>query len=448
MKRSLAVALFLLAPVSLAAQSGRETTRLLARADSAFVRRDSVAARTAYDEVLRAEPDHSRALYQRARLHAVGSSEAIRQFQRYTELEPRDAWGFLAYGAALEEAGERAAARAAYVKALELEPRDAEMRAALARVSEVTVPSNGMLAIEPLGRLSGDSDGNRTLRTGVSAAFVVTDSMSFGGAVTRLEVSDDFTRVTGWEGTLFGEWRPRRALHVQARAGAVNIGRSEEGDESREAIWQARLRWRPEHGPALDLRARREPIASTPQLFGTPVVLTEARATVELPLMSVLSVRGMTRLGRLRDPADVNERTTWSAGPVLRFGAVELNGSYARTRYARPSSAGYFAPRSIEAVDASVYLEHYGWWPLTVALDVGGGMERITAHATVPPRANVPGEWERALHAWSQVSWAFAARSELRLELDAYDTRVGEVVAVAPAGWRSGSVALSLSWRP
>jgi hypothetical protein len=446
MRSALVLLLLAVVPASASAQAEGGTARLRARADAAFARHDSASARAAYEALLRLDPAHSRAVYQLGRLQPPGSAAALRLFRRYTELEPADAWGFLALGVAYEDAGERAAARAAYAAALALEPGSPEMRAAAARVASKPART---VALEPVARFSTDSDGNRMTRAGLSGGVAVADSVTVGAALSRLEVSDGFTRVRGLEGTLAAEWRPLRALLLQGRAGALGMGGA--SAVPLEAVGQLRVRWRPERGPAIDVRARREPLTATPQLVAAPVVLSEARATIEVPVVSVLRARGMTRHGRLSAPGEANERTSWSAGPVLRLGTAELAGSWARTTYARPSTAGYFAPRSVEALDAGVYFEHYGWWPVTLVLDAGGGVERVTPHTdrVLPQRPTAAaGEWQRALRLWSQLSWAVTEHGELRLEVEAYETQVGDVVAAGAGGWRWGSVGLSLMWRP
>ncbi|HUH12227.1 MAG TPA: tetratricopeptide repeat protein, partial [Longimicrobiales bacterium] len=129
----LAVALTL--PAALAAQAppAGEVPALLARADSAFERGDSAAAARGYAAVLDADPANSRATYQRARLLPPGSPEAIRLFRRYTALEPDDAWGFIALGQSLLDAGAPADAVAAFAEAERIEPGTREAALGQAR---------------------------------------------------------------------------------------------------------------------------------------------------------------------------------------------------------------------------------------------------------------------------------------------------------------------------
>jgi hypothetical protein len=435
----LLAALLLAPPAGATAQTG-DAAQLLGHADAAFRAGDTAAARAGYEAVLRVEPDNSRAVYQLALLLPAGAADRIRLLRRYTALEPADAWGHVALGEAYEHAGEEAAAREAYATALALAPGDAEIRAAHARLDARA--RRGRLAFAPGGRMTGDSDRNRTARAEISGAITVADGMSVGLAAAHVQVTDGVANVSGWEGVLTGEWQPDRALLVLARAGALAVS-DDAGASAHEPIVHARLRWRPERGPAADVRVRHEPLTGTPRLLATPVVLSEGRAVVELPVLSALHARGHARHGRLRADVEANTRTSFGGGPVLRLTpALELNASGTRLSYARPSAAGYFAPRQVDALDAGLYLEHYGWWPLTLALDIGAGAERVT-------RFGAPaGGWQPALRLWSQLSREFARGGELRLELEAYETQTGEVPEDRPGAWRWGALAFSVHLRP
>jgi uncharacterized membrane-anchored protein len=78
----------LLTPSALTGQQP-DAARSLARADAALRAGDSTAARAAYRQLLRYDPDHSRATYQLAQLEPPGSAEQLRLLRRYTKLEPR-----------------------------------------------------------------------------------------------------------------------------------------------------------------------------------------------------------------------------------------------------------------------------------------------------------------------------------------------------------------------
>lgn len=437
MKR-LALLLWLaLTPAALSAQQDA-AARLLARADAAFEAGDSAAARAAYLELLRLDPEQSRAVFQLARLQPPGSGEQVRLLHRYTELEPQDAWGWASLGDALVDAGDEDAARAAYRRARAHAPDDADIAASLGALQPDASPRR--MTLEPLVRVASDSDGSRLLRTGAAASVTIAARSRIAVDAARLTV-DGTSAVSGWDAGLFGEWRPAAPFLLSARAGMISAQSETGGADVREPTLQARMRWRPQHGPALELRARHEPLTATPELLALPVVLSEARAVVELPLAGPLYARGVGRYGRLRDDVNTNTRLMWGAGPVIRLGpAFELNALVGRSSYAEPSASRYFAPERVDLIDAGFYWEREGD-ALVLALDAGGGIERIT-------RFHEPaGDWARALRLWSQATWWLTPAAALRVEAEAYDTRAGEVV-VAEGAWRWASLGASVVIRP
>jgi tetratricopeptide (TPR) repeat protein len=428
-----------------AAPADAQAPVLTARGDSALARGDTAAARAAYASAVRSDSAASRALYQLGMLQPPGSAAAIALFERYTRLEPDDAWGYLAVGRAHEDAGALDAARAAYAAALRLEPADPEIAAAARRVAGTPAPR---WTVEPVSGATGDSDGNRSLRLGAVAQLTAADSLQIGLAAVRSSVRDGWSGAAAWDLRAAVTYRPLRRLAFEAAAGAMRVQPDASFDGMAfaaarvEPVAAARMRWRPEHGPTLDLRLRHEPLAATPLLLASAVLVSEARATADLPVAGPLRIRGHGRLGSLREPdARTNRRTTWGAGAVLRAqSGAELSALYARTSYTEPSQAGYFAPARIDALDTGVYWEHYDWYPLTLALDAGGGIERITPHD------GPAGAWQPALRLWSLASWRATDRAELRLELEAYRTQVAEV-ATSPGTWQWGSVSLGVVWR-
>ena len=70
---------------------------LIARADSAFAAEDRVLARQLYQEALRLEPEHSRAVFRLAQLEPV-PERALALYERYVALEPGDPWGHMSLG--------------------------------------------------------------------------------------------------------------------------------------------------------------------------------------------------------------------------------------------------------------------------------------------------------------------------------------------------------------
>lgn len=498
--RALALVL-LVAPLPLHAQGGGASPRPLARADSLFEAGERERAKVAYQAVIAADPQSSRALYQLARLEPRGSARAVSLLRRYVALEPEDAWGHGALARALVDAGEPRASLAAYDAALVLEPGerefvlgraralarsgrtgaaageyqrwldrnpdDAEALRELAddlrqarrpraaaralerslRLEENEVAAGRLRAlrmetapaVRPQLRGSRDSDGNTVLTTRLEADASVAEGLRVGVLGGRVESGDGVAASTAWEGGVRLGWQPSRSAMVDALGGVAVLPSAAAGSAG-EALPLVRLRarWRPESGPSAEVRVQHEPVTATPLLLGTPVVLGEARGVVDLPLLGPLHARALGRAGRLEAAGETNTRVGFGGGGVVRLGgASEVGAVYQRTGYAAPSAAGYFAPERIESVEVGAYTEYYGAWPLTIALDAGAGGERIADWG------GVVGGWEPAFRLWSQLSWSLSPGRELRLEAEAYETRAGAAIAPTADGWRWGSLGLS-----
>lgn len=452
-----------------------EAARILARADAAFEAGDTAAARTAYVRVLALDPYQSRAVYQLARTERPGSAEQVRLFRRYTQLEPGDAWGFAALGNAYRDAGALDDARAAYRRGLGLAPDAADIRSALGALGERPVRPR-RLSFEPLVRGSGDSDGTRSSRLGATAMVRLPDDLTVGAAAARLEVGDGVNTVAGWTATVEARARPLPALRVTGSAGLLGSEDAATGTAVVTPVAEARVRWRPERRFAVEVRARHGPLTATPLLLAGPVVLSEVRATAELPLVGALYARALGRIGALRSPGaigqeggagggpgtgppgagagtgagtggaagpdQVNRRAMFGAGPVLRLlPGLEVSALVGRSGYADSTSAGYFAPEAVDLVDAGVYLEREVG-AFSVALDAGGGLERVQTFD-----AELAG-WGRALRLWSHVQWTLTPAAALRLEVEAYETRGGEAVVATTGGWRWWSAGVGVVIRP
>lgn len=470
----------------------------VAAGDSAFARGDSATAAREYSAALEADPWSSRATYQLARLQPPGGPDAIRLFRRYTELEPTDAWGYIALGQALVDAGRPDDAAGAFEAAVSLAPQAREARVGLARalaLSERTDPAIAELerwlddhpddadawgelarqrtraerhreaeaalrraaelapspdlgeaieaararagpAVTPLAAGSRDSDGNRVAEIGGRAEAQATDRLRLGASARRIEATDALAAASTVEAAVTAEWRPRRAFEVSAAAGAA----------AGEPMARLRARWTaPAGGPTAELRLRREPLTASPALLLAPVVLGEARVVADLPLAGPLLVRGLGRVGRITAPGHANGRLGWGGGPVVRLApASEVGAIYQELTYDEPAAVGYFAPARVQMMELASYVEWYRWWPVVVALDVGGGVQRVTRHGAAAD------DWRRALRLWSLLSWAVRPGREVRLEVEGYESVLGEAPApdggADPAAWRYGSARLSLVW--
>jgi len=490
------------APRTLVSQNGRVAASRLARADSVFAVGDAAAAARAYAAVLEADPQNSRATYRLADLRRRDPKEALPLFRRYVVLEPSDPWGYLAvadmlarlgrYDEALQSsaaalrlapnerdavvgrarvlarARRTDAAVAAYRQWLATDHRDTEAWRELAReLVRAGRPGDAVQALEraqaqtpdpavaqrlavvraaaapavtPLVSGSRDSDGNTALRLGGAAELAADGPVRLGMTASRVQIRDGFT-TTGIDAmALRATWQPRAVAKVDVTAGAVRLDAMGGANATLIPTGQLRARWRaPARGPALDLRADRSVIDASPLLVANRVVRTELRGIVELPIAGRLRLRGLGRAAALSDSAARNHRT--GVGGVVAFAAtpsVEVSGQVHQVRYAHSSSAGYFAPRLAQVVEAGTYVEVETGSAL-LAFDAGAGVQRVARHG-----ARV-GPWRRALRLYALIAVPLAPGRDLRLELEGEDSQIASEAATS-GQWRYGSAMLSLRW--
>jgi len=154
-----------------------------------------------------------------------------------------------------------------------------------------------------------------------------------------------------------------------------------------------------------------------------------------------LKLRGLGRTAVLGDRADVNHRTELGLVLALPLSpAIELSGQVHQLRYSHASTAGYFAPRLGQVVEAGSYveLESPGGWLL--ALDVGAGAQRVAEFG------GQPGPWTRSLRGYAFITAPLAPGRALQLELEGEDSMVAREAATTVGAWRYGSAVLSLRW--
>jgi len=437
---SLVVLAVIAAPVSLAQSPRRPPMRVhLARADSAWAARaESVAARE-YAAVLAADPENSHATYRLAQL-TRDDPAALRLFQRYVELEPEDPWGYMAVAEALARAGRYAGALRSYDAALRLAPDEPE---AVAGRAKVFAPARAAApAVTPLVSGSRDSDGNTTFRLGGSAELQARGPLRLGVEASHDRVTDGVSTAGLAQLALRAAWRPSRLASVEGALGGTRLERSDSGSTTVLPTGRVRARWRSSaHGPTVDLRAQRGVLAASPLLVDNRVVRTELRAVVEIPVTRTLKLRALWRTALLRDTADLNHRTALGGVVAVALSpAIELSGQVHQIRYSHASTAGYFAPRLGQVVEAGSYVEletPSGW---LLALDVGAGAQRVAEFG------GQPGPWSRALRWYSLITAPLAPGRALQLELEGEDSMVAREAATTAGAWRYGSAALSLRW--
>ncbi len=422
------------------AQSPGRVAALLARADSAWAAKaESVAARE-YAAVLAADPENSHATYRLAQLTRDDPAAALRLFQRYVELEPEDPWGYMAAAEALARAGRYAEALRSYDAALRLAPGEPEAVAGRAKVfprARAAAP-----ALTPVVSGSRDSDGNTTFRLGGSVELQARGPLRLGVEASHDRVTDGVSTAGLEQLALRAAWRAGRLATVEGALGGTRLERSDSGSATVVPTGRVRARWRSStRGVTVDVRAQRAALAVSPLLVNNRVLRTELRALVEIPVTRTLKLRGLGRTALLRDTADLNHRTALGGVVAVALSpAIELSGQVHQIRYSHASTAGYFAPRLGQVVEAGSYIEietASGW---LLALDVGVGAQRVAEFG------GQPGPWSRALRWYSLITAPLAPGRALQLELEGEDSMVAREAATTAGAWRYGSAALSLRW--
>lgn len=405
-----------------------------------------------YDDAVHRAPGERDAVVGRARLLArAGRTEAaIAGYETWVEQHPDDAEVWRELGRAYRRAGRPGTAVRAFAQALSREPDPATVRQ-LAAARAQAAP-----AAEPTLGGSWDSDGDAVLRFGAAADAPVGDRTRLGVAFNRARVDDGIAHATVEDLSLRARWRPSAALEVRAALGGSRLdGRAPEapattgppgrpfaaavraGQSSVVATGFVRARWRAPGGrTALDMRLERRALDANPVLVGNGVTRTEVVATVQRRTGGAVTLRGSVRAAALRDTADVNFRmTTGAAVGYAVLPNVQVSGQFRHLSYARPSLAGYFAPRFAQTIDAGSYME-VERWGVTLALDIGAGVQRVARHG------ESPSSWERALRLYALAAAPLAPGREVMLEIEGYDVLVGNETAPS-GGWRYLSLALS-----
>ncbi|MBI4421865.1 MAG: tetratricopeptide repeat protein, partial [Gemmatimonadetes bacterium] len=490
---------------SAAAQSGdRVAARHLARADSAYRAGDAALAAGEYAATLELDPDNSKATFRLAQLQRSEPAEAERLFRRYVDLEPADPWGYMALGDQLARRGRYSAALEQYDHALSLAPNERDAVVGRARVlaragrTERAIgeyqhwvgvhaddaealrelarelsragrhraavralegslriePNAGTTrrlalerallapALEPALSNSRDSDGNVSLKLGLTGDWTAGDRGRVGFGAARRQVADGIDRVRMVEVSGHAITRPVAQLRVEALAGGAVLDPS--GQAATEFVvptGRIRARWRGAAGqPSFEARVSRAPLDASPTLIAGRVVRSEIGGTLDLPVAGPLRFRGTGRVADLRDRLSGNTRTAAAGMVVFAAGpAVEVSGQFHQIAYAHGTTAGYFAPRLIQVAQLGSYAE-LERGSVTAALDLSVGVQRLAEQGAAV------GSWRRAFGLYSLISWTLRPGTELRFELEAYDAPAAIAGVTTGAAWRFGSFVTSLRW--
>jgi hypothetical protein len=512
---------------------------ILARADSAWSSGDRPLAKQLYEQAVGVDSAQSRAVFRLAQLQA-SPRRSLLLYQRYVRLETRDPWGFMAMGDALAELGRFREALMAYDHAERLLPGERDAAIGRARtlsrggrpeeavaVLQVWLashegdaeawellgrerlragrPHGAALAferaqslgrsvrgsnriavartqsaptVEPIGGYQRDSDGNRTSRYGVMADVAAADGIRLALGAQRGEISDGIIATEEIDGLARVIARPRSIVRLQLQGGVSHFDSGSLTEPWTTPVGEARLRVRaPLAGPAIEIRAQRTPLGTSPLLVSNHAVRSESRLAVELPV-AALRLRGGGRIGEVTAANEsANGRFGEDVAMALPLGwRVELSGQYHRLGYQRASAAGYFAPKRVDTREGAAYFELGDEGGLTLSLDLGAGAQRVTAYPSEqgssptaqtsqtppslpPPRQTPPslptpgpssssgaGSWQRALRGWAYLSMPMTTRGSLWLELEGYDAPFAPDGVTTSGSWRFLSTSFGVRW--
>lgn len=409
---------------------------LLSRADAAFKAEDRALAKRLYRQVLELDPYQSRAVYRLGQL-SRNDEAALRWFRKYAELEPDDAWGWVAVGDKCLRLGKAVEAKNAYERAAGLAPKAEDIRERLGKARIRAAPG-----LEPLGGYERDSDGNSTWRAGLGADMAVRGGFRLGGRFWRASISDGFSSAKIDQGIVRLEGRPSTAVRTDLSFG---LGRLVIPDTSSwtTPVADFRLRWRnPQGAPAVDLRAQRLALGTTPLLVANRAMRNEARFGLELPL-GLVRVRVGGRAARIETLVEeANTRLQGDTALVLPMGwQGEISVQYHRLGFTRATAAGYFAPRRVETLEGGTYWELGSGGRASLALDLGAGIQRLAK------QEEEIGSWKLALRGWTMLSIDLTPSVQWRVEAEAYSAPFAPVAVVTTPNWRFFSIAASLLFR-
>jgi len=409
---------------------------LLRKADAAFADEDRAAAAELYRQVLALDPSQSRAAY-RLGVLAPDDASALAWFKRYVELEPNDAWGRLACGDRLLKLGKPVDAVKEMEAAARLAPQAGDIRQRLEKARLQAAP-----AFEPLGGGSWDSDQNAVTAFGAAGDAAVRGGWRVGGIFRRSTIDDGTTRAGLTEAAVRVAGRPAPSFSLTASAGLAWLAPFDGPARATPAL-DLRFRLRPASPrPSFELRLARSPLAYSPLLLANRAMRNEARIGLEIPAGPV-RLRGMARLGIIETAAEESNRRTQfdlsAAIPVVS--GLEISAQFHSLGFSRLSSAGYFAPRSVETLEAGLYATIEGAGPVSAEIDLGAGIQRLA-------KQNEPaGTWKPALRGWAWIALDLAAAVQLRVEAEAYSSPYAPLGVSTAPDWKYFAFTAGLLFR-
>ncbi|MCX6559061.1 MAG: tetratricopeptide repeat protein [Candidatus Aminicenantes bacterium] len=444
--KGIRIALMILAVMVLGLPAAEQTTaqaRLL-QAKAAYNEGNRVKAEALFLQVIELDPDQSAAYYFLGLL-AKSPAGALPRFREYTALEPGDAWGWLALGNTWLKLGRTVEALRAYERAAQTAQEAEDIKQALAKGKLRAAPT-----LQPLGGTSVDSDGTHVARAGLAGDMAFRGGFRLGGLAIASWLDDGTQTQAGRtsieELLLRLEGRPSPVVRLEAGLGAAR--HAGDGKKSGSASWttpeaEVRVRWRaPDEGLALDIRAQRKPLIANPLLALNKAVSNEARLGLDVPA-GPFRIRGTGRAGWIEARGEKANRRLQSGIALVRplgaSGEVSLQAHW--LGFARASSAGYFAPRAVETLEAGTAWEIGGNGPVAASLDLGAGIQRLAK------AGEAFGLWKTALRGWGTISIELLPTLQWQLEAEAYSAPFAPVGAVTAPGWKYLSVSTGLKVR-
>ncbi len=363
------------------------------------------------------------------------TDELIALYELWTLRQPGSATAWFELARVRHRAGRYLEAADAYAESLALKD-DARTLQLLADALAWTAP-----ALKPFYGRSTDSDDNEENRWGLRADWQLGKRARWGLHLERADVESPFASATADELALTARWQPRRTIDIDALGGIARLDAGAlAADTTEHTLVRLRARWRsPTAGPQAELRVSRYPLAATPGLIAQPVELDEQKLTVEFPLSGPYRLRLHGHRADLESALDVNERSGSQLALVYRWKpAVEFHTTLSQLEYDNPTSAGYFAPRRVEAIEVGTYFEYWDLWPFSIAVDAGAGLQRVGRFGQ--PLSDESGTFRL----WTLLSWALKPGMNLDLEIEHEDSDISATAVSPSSDWRYTSVTLSL----
>ncbi|HEX6064387.1 MAG TPA: tetratricopeptide repeat protein, partial [Longimicrobiales bacterium] len=213
----------------------------------------------------------SKEIFAQGRAAAAGSPQAIELFERYTRMEPDDAWGFLALAEALASAGRFGDAETALQRAETLAPGDDDVAIVKARVERARRAF--LPAVKPTAYLTRDTDENTSVTFGAAGDAAVGATLRAGLAGGRTSTDDGVSSATIERGAATLAVKTA-SVRWEAEAGAARLNHARSRTV---AVGQTHLRWSPgTRGVTADVRVRQVPVTSAYSLISAETMLTEA----------------------------------------------------------------------------------------------------------------------------------------------------------------------------